>query len=163
MIISYIQKMNINPLNQRNNLDSNNIKLKNSYDQLQQLLISIAQKELPETVIEKLNHAIDTLNAIDDSNPSLHKAIKNTQASLLKILDKELKVVPINHYKKLWMVLGMSAFGMPLGVAFGISIGNLGLLGLGFPIGMAIGVFVGISQDKKALAEGRQLAFEAKY
>jgi hypothetical protein len=56
----------------------------------------------------------------------------------------------------------MTSFGLPLGVAFGISIGNIGLLGLGLPIGMAIGLAVGTSMDKKAAAEGRQLAFEVK-
>jgi len=39
----------------------------------------------------------------------------------------------------------------------------LGLLGLGLPIGMGIGILVGINQDKKALAEGKQLAFETKF
>jgi hypothetical protein len=50
-----------------------------------------------------------------------------------------------------------------MGVAFGISLGNLGLLGLGLPIGMAVGVGVGSMMDKKALQEGRQLDFEVKY
>lgn len=155
--------MNINPLNHRNNIDNNNSKLKNNLSQLQLLLKAIEEKEIPVSVSEKMNQEIDSLNAIEDSNPSLQKAIKKTEIQLLKILDKELKIVPINHYRKLWMVLGMSAFGIPLGVAFGISIGNLGLLGLGLPIGMGIGVFFGISQDKKALAQGKQLAFEAKH
>jgi len=155
--------MNIKPLNQRNSIDNNNVKLKNSLTQLQVLIAAIEQKELTNSALEKLNNEIDSFNSIDDSNPSLQKAIKKTETQLLKILDKELKIVPINHYRKLWMVLGMSAFGIPLGVAFGISIGNLGLLGLGLPIGMGIGILVGISQDKKALAEGKQLAFETKF
>jgi hypothetical protein len=36
------------------------------------------------------------------------------------------------------MVLGMSAFGIPMGVAFGLSMGNIGLLGIGLPIGMGV-------------------------
>ena len=60
------------------------------------------------------------------------------------------------------MVLGMSSFGLPMGVAFGLALGNIGLMGLGLPIGMGIGLAVGTNMDKKALAEGRQLAFEAK-
>jgi ABC-type phosphate/phosphonate transport system permease subunit len=154
--------MNITPLNQRNSI-FNNLKEKNNYDQLQQLLIAVAEKDIPDSVIEKINLVINFLNNVEEGNSRFQKMMKKAEADILKLLDKELKMVPINHYKKLWMVLGMSAFGMPLGVAFGISVGNLGLLGLGFPIGMGIGVFFGISQDKKALAEGRQLAFEAKY
>jgi ABC-type phosphate/phosphonate transport system permease subunit len=154
--------MNITPLNQRNSI-FNNLKEKNNYDQLQQLLIAVAEKDIPDSVIEKINLVINFLNNVEEGNSRFQKMMKKAEADILKLLEKELKMVPINHYKKLWMVLGMSAFGMPLGVAFGISVGNLGLLGLGFPIGMGIGVFFGISQDKKALAEGRQLAFEAKY
>lgn len=154
--------MNITPLNQRNSI-FNNLKEKNNYDQLQQLLIAVAEKDIPDSVIEKINLVINFLNNVEEGNNRFQKMIKKAEADILKLLEKELKMVPVNHYKKLWMVLGMSAFGMPLGVAFGISVGNLGLLGLGFPIGMGIGVFFGISQDKKALAQGRQLAFEAKY
>ncbi len=154
--------MNISPLNQRNSI-FNNLKEKNNYDQLQQLLTAVAEKDIPDSVIEKINLVINSLNNIEEGNTRFQKMIKKAEADILKLLEKELKILPINHYKKLWMVLGMSAFGIPLGVAFGNSVGNLGLLGLGFPIGMGIGIFVGISQDKKAIDEGRQLAFEAKY
>jgi hypothetical protein len=154
--------MNITPLNQRNST-VNNLKEKNSYDQLQQLLTAVAEKDIPSVVIEKINQVINSLNNIEEGNAKFQKMIKKAEADILKLLEKELKIVPINHYKKLWMVLGMSAFGMPLGVAFGISMGNLGLLGIGLPIGMGLGVFFGLSQDKKALAQGKQLAFEQKF
>jgi hypothetical protein len=62
----------------------------------------------------------------------------------------------------MWMLFGMSGIGLPIGVAFGLSIGNIGLLGLGLPIGMAIGLAIGMSLDKKALNEGRQLNIEIK-
>lgn len=57
----------------------------------------------------------------------------------------------------------MSAFGIPMGVAFGLSIGNLGMLGIGLPIGMGIGVAAGTVMDNKAFKEGRQLDFENDY
>ena len=60
------------------------------------------------------------------------------------------------------MVLGMSAIGLPIGSAFGLLIGNIGLLGLGLPIGMVIGLLIGYRMDKKAQAEGRQLNIELK-
>ncbi len=58
------------------------------------------------------------------------------------------------------MSLGMAAFGLPLGVVFGSSTGNMGLLGIGLPIGMVIGMGVGSKMDKKAFEEGRQLDLE---
>jgi hypothetical protein len=57
----------------------------------------------------------------------------------------------------------MSAFGLPLGAAIGLSVENIGLLGIGLPIGMGIGFVFGSSLDQKALKEGRQLDFEVKY
>ena len=62
----------------------------------------------------------------------------------------------------MWLALGMSTFGIPIGVAFGLSIGNIALLGAGLPIGMAIGLVVGSKMDKKAFEEGRQLNIELK-
>ena len=71
-------------------------------------------------------------------------------------------MVPKNYYRNMWLALGMSVFGLPIGVAFGASIGNMGLLGVGLPIGMAIGTLVGSQMDKKALKESRQLNIEIK-
>lgn len=73
-----------------------------------------------------------------------------------------MKLVPKNYYRNLWMILGMTTFGLPLGVAFGLSLGNIGLLALGLPIGMVIGLAVGSSLDKKASENGKQLDIELK-
>jgi hypothetical protein len=90
------------------------------------------------------------------------KAIKRRETNILKLVEKKHKIVPIHYYRKLWMVLGMSVFGLPLGAAIGITNDNMGMLGIGLPIGMAIGLAVGSGLDKKALAEGRQLGIEIK-
>ena len=58
------------------------------------------------------------------------------------------------------MALGMAAFGVPLGVAFGTSLDDMSFLAIGLPIGMVIGLAVGSGMDKKALEEGRQLDVE---
>jgi len=74
-------------------------------------------------------------------------------------LEKEEGLVPKNHYQRLWLVLGMSAFGIPISVLFDIATGNMGLLGVGLPIGMFIGLIFGKRLDKKAACENRQLDF----
>jgi hypothetical protein len=86
-----------------------------------------------------------------------------TLHAIFKLVEKELKLVTKNHYRRLWMVLGMTIFGVLLGVAFGASLGNMAFLGLGLPIGMAIGIGVGTVMDKKAATEGRQLDVDLKY
>ena len=90
------------------------------------------------------------------------KQIKSAQAGIIKLLDQELNLVPQNHYQLKWLVLGMATFGVPLGVVFGIALGNLAFLGIGLPIGMAIGIAIGTSKDKQAQDEGMQLDWVAK-
>jgi hypothetical protein len=79
------------------------------------------------------------------------------QNAILKLVKKELKIVPKSHYQTLWMLFGFSGLGIPIGVAFGLGMGNIGLLGIGLPIGMGLGAVIGLMLDKKALKEGRQL------
>jgi drug/metabolite transporter (DMT)-like permease len=89
--------------------------------------------------------------------------MKKTQTQIIKLIEKKHKLVTKNHYRNTWLAIGMAVFGIPLGVAFGTSLGNMALLGIGLPIGMAIGMGVGTGMDKKALEEGRQLDLEIKY
>lgn len=153
--------MNLTTLRQREGLEQFK-KLVETYQQMQRLCDAILEKKLDETVIQKINVELDALNAIETVDDAFRKSIKKAEDKILKILEKDLKIVPINYYKTLWMILGMSAFGMPFGVLYGVIIGNMGMIGLGLPFGMAIGIFLGINLDKKALAQGKQLAFERK-
>jgi hypothetical protein len=130
-------------------------------NKLRALLDELAGRDLPDSVVATINKSIDQLNQHDSSDPNLDKQVYRTQNQILKYLEKELKLVQKNHYQRLWMVLGMSAFGLPLGIAFGASQGNMGFLGIGLPIGMVIGMAVGSKMDKKAADEGRQLQFNS--
>jgi len=154
--------MNIAALKERNNLDQHTAEAR-FYTQLAELLQQLRLRTLPTSVTEKINTHISVLNSSDCDGSNLKKLVKKQQAEILKLIEKELKIVPKNYYRNLWLALGISAFGLPLGVAFGLSIGNMGLMALGLPIGMAIGVAVGTNMDKKALEQGRQLDIEIKY
>ena len=57
----------------------------------------------------------------------------------------------------------MTAFGLPIGVVFGLLMKNMGLMAIGLPIGLGVGAAVGSSMDKKALQEGRQIDVEMKF
>ena len=82
---------------------------------------------------------------------------------ILKLIEKELKLVPKNLYRDRWLAIGMAGFGLPFGVAFGAAFGNMAFIGIGIPIGLAIGIAIGSGMDKKALDEGKQLDVEIKY
>ncbi|KHJ38098.1 hypothetical protein PBAC_16380 [Pedobacter glucosidilyticus] len=153
--------MNIKELNQRQDISTDD-KLKKLYTQFGELLKELRNRELPENIEKLINDAIDEINASTLTGSQLFKLIRQKQTSILKQIEKELKIVPINYYRNLWMIFGFTSFGLPIGVAIGLSLGNIGYLGIGLPFGFVIGYAIGSSMDKKALAEGRQLNIEIK-
>lgn len=137
-------------------------KLFASYSQFEKLLMELRKKELTNETVNSINDGIARVNSITGSEKELRKQINNTQCHIIKLLEKDHKLVTKNHYRNTWLALGMAVFGIPLGVAFGAGIGNMAFLGIGLPIGMAIGIAVGTAMDKKALEEGRQIDLEIK-
>jgi hypothetical protein len=154
--------MEIKELKKTPSIDQNK-KLISAYAQFDKLLTELKKKELPEEIVKYINTGIDQINSFSKPEKELRKHIRKTQSGILKLIEKELKLVTKNHYRKTWLAVGMAAFGIPLGVAFGTSIGNMGLLGIGLPIGMVIGMAIGSGMDKKAVESGRQLDLEIKY
>jgi len=132
------------------------------HTQIEFILRDLDGRDLPDYLIKSINADIEEINSTTKTDYALHNLLKKKQKEIVTLLEKEMKIVPINHYRNLWMVIGMSAFGIPLGFAFGMAIGTIALMGLGIPIGMVIGIAVGTNMDKKAQADGRQLSIEIK-
>ncbi|MEN2281980.1 hypothetical protein AAGF08_07555 [Algoriphagus sp. SE2] len=139
-----------------------NPKLAKAAHNLSTLLTAIGEKEIPESIESQINEIIAGVNDFKGADPQLIKQIKASQASILKLIEKELGLVPKNHFQTQWMVLGMSVFGLPMGVVFGTTLGNMAFIGIGLPIGMAIGIAVGNSKDKEAAEKGKQLDWSAR-
>ena len=154
--------MQLNALKDRPEI-SGEVKLDRIYGQFKQLLGEIAKKEISQTVVDQINTEIGEVNNSVLTGTHLARLVKQKQTNILKVLEKAHKITPKSHYRNLWMVVGMSGIGLPIGAAIGTAIGNIGLLAVGMPIGMAIGIVLGISMDKKAFQEGRQLDIEIKY
>lgn len=154
--------MEITELNKRPTIE-NNSRLYRKYFQFEKLLNELKTKELTNAIVRSINEDIKQLNTVTNSEQDLGKQLRKRQARILRTIEKELKLVPKNHYRNTWLALGMSAFGIPLGVAFGASFGNMAFIGIGLPIGMVIGIAVGTSMDKKASESGKQLDLEIKY
>lgn len=154
--------MNIKNLSSRPDISTDK-KLNRIHTQFNELLSELNKKELKQSLEIFINECVDSINSSSLKGSKLTKLIKQKQSAILKQLEKEHKIVPKNKYRTMWMLFGISGIGLPIGVAFGLSLGNIGLLGLGIPIGMAVGLAIGILLDKKALDEGRQLDIEIKY
>ena len=153
--------MKIKEIKNRPGIDQHK-KLYASYTQFNNLLMELRTKELPPETVDSINDGIDKVNAVVGLEKALRKEIKNSQSRIIKLVEKEHKLVTINHYRNTWLAVGMAAFGIPFGVAFGTSLGNMAFLGIGLPIGMAVGMAVGTAMDKKAFEEGRQIDLEIK-
>lgn len=117
---------------------------------------------MSDAIVEEINSNVEEINSIADSGRTLRKKVREKQTRIIRTLEKELKIVPKNYYRNIWMALGMAAFGIPLGVVFRMSLDNMAFLGIGLPIGLAIGLGVGAEMDKKAFREGQQLDIEIK-
>ena len=129
-------------------------------EKLNTLLAELETRNLPESLSNTINKKVEKLNDLEGSEKELYKAYIKFQHSMIRLLKEEIGIVKKGHYKQMWTALGMSVFGVPLGVGFGTALGNMGFLGIGFPIGMVIGAAVGTKKDKAAAAEGKVLDVE---
>ncbi|WP_439484402.1 hypothetical protein [Cyclobacterium plantarum] len=138
-------------------------KLTKALAQFNKLLAELRRKDLPEKSVIAINREIDKINSVSGSEKQLKKQLRKSQSAILEEIEKESKLVIKNHYRNTWLAVGMAAFGIPLGAAFGISLGNMAFLGIGLPLGLAVGLAIGTGLDKKAAEEGRQLDVEIAY
>lgn len=153
--------MEIKSLKQRPEIPED-AKSKEFFFHIEKLLSELRKKELPDETVVAINKDVDEINSISDSGKAFRKKVRQKQTEIIKRLEQELKIVPKNYYRNMWLAIGMAVFGIPLGVVFGISLDNMAFIGIGLPIGMTIGMGVGASMDKKAFSEGRQLDIEIK-
>lgn len=133
------------------------------YQQLNDLVMAIDEKGLTEETVHLLNEQIIELNSIAESEKHFQQSLKTTGRNIIKLLEKRHSLVPRNHYRKLWMILGMASFGTPVWLTVGLSMKNFALMGIGFPIGMVVGIGIGKVLDDKAFREGRQLNIDSKF
>ena len=154
--------MGINELRKRKGIGENK-QLIDAYIQFEKLLTQLRKRKLPDEVVQAINTYIDLIDPDPGTEEDLRKQLRKMQSDILRLIEKELKLVPKNHYRNVWLALGIAAFGVPLGVVFGASLGNMGYLAIGIPFGLSIGLAIGTGLDKKAADEGRQLDVEINF
>lgn len=137
--------------------DNEDIKLNELISQFTKLLAELEKRELPDEIVSSINNDIDEINAVTNTGNELKKQIEWRLQKILKLLEKNLKLVPKNYYRNMWMALGMAVFGLPIGILMGVCWDSMAYLSIGLPIGLVIGLGLGAGMDNKALKEGRQL------
>ncbi|MFN3999053.1 hypothetical protein [Algoriphagus sp.] len=135
-------------------------KLTKKFTSLVNLIFAAGKHSLPDSLVNHINSEIESISQFPGSTEATTKKLAKFQKDLLQKLEKEQNLVPKNHYRNMWLPLGMVAVGLPIGTAFGLMMDNISLLAIGLPIGIGIGVAFGSAKDQKAKKEGRQLDFE---
>lgn len=158
-LIIKIIDMLLKGLQQRLNIKGN-AKLSERYAQTECLIDELKERRLPEHLILKINLEISKLNQINDCEKTLKCQLSKSLWKITNALEKEIKVVSVNHYRNIWLSIGMAVFGVPLGVVFGLILNNMAFIGIGLPIGLTLGMAIGVQMDNKAKEEGRQLKME---
>lgn len=102
--------MNSIELKERQDISAN-FKVAKVYKQLGNLLTELKKKEIPDHIIKAINRDVEALNS---TNLLDNELVKQKQSKIVKLLEKELKIVPQKYYTKLWLALGMSVFGIRL-------------------------------------------------
>src|SRR5690606_28385074 len=99
-------------------------KLTQEFDSMQKLIDALNEKAIPAGIADSISQQLAPLNHPAIPAPQYTKMLADRRKSILKQVEKELKLVPQKHYLKTWMALGMSAFGLPFGVAFSMMLKN---------------------------------------
>lgn len=121
------------------------------------LIEELRKRDLPDAIALQINSFISIAERFPGNDPRFRSRLGKLKNKIIRLLEKELKIVPRNYYRTLWMAVGIGAFGMPIGVALGASFVNMGFIGMGLLFGIAIGLTLETGMDKKAFEEGRQL------
>lgn len=120
------------------------------------LISEIETKNIPEEVCYKVNYQIDKINSINgESEEQIKKQLEITFKKILNILEQDLGIIPQNYYRNMWLALGMSVFGLPLGVLIATFSSNISYLVFGMLIGMIAGLAYGSKKDQDALKENK--------
>lgn len=125
----------------------------------QQLISALSEREIPETVIFSINEEIDKVNQTQ-SEQIFTAQLSKSYRSILKIAEKQLNLYAKDHYRNMWLALGLTAFGILFGFAISAAADHYGLIGVGLPIGFGISKGIGTKKDKEAFEHGRQLNVE---
>lgn len=153
--------MKLNSLNNSTSLPQDSKAFKKR-EQLKRLLEALGERDLPEETLIKVNTEIDNINTLPDTSNEKEqlKVIRKAYNKIVQTVVKDVKLVPKNYYRNMWLALGMSAFGVPFGTILGLGLDNMAYISIGLPFGMAIGVAIGAQMDKKAEKDGLQLNVE---
>lgn len=139
---------------------NSNTKLRKRLDYTANIFRELDQRQLDPKPFDSLLKKLKSLLSQATIKPA---EVTKYYSALLQFVRQEHGLVPQNYYRNLWMILGMTIFGLPFGMMFGFALDNFAFFSIGLPMGMPIGMAVGAGKDKKAKEDGLQMAVEQDF
>lgn len=130
------------------------------YIQFNSFVDELNNRSISENTINAINREIEEINSSTESGVGMKSLILKKLAVILKLLEKEHKLVPKNYYRNNNLLKNSVVFGVPIGVVIGLITKDMAMISAGMVIAMAISFVRGRIMDKKALKEGRQFSGE---
>lgn len=148
--------MKLNGVKHRPVFDSS-CNLATAFQKVQTLVESLNRYQLPQDVTEEINKEIIAIESLQGTEKEMVHRLNKTERKILHLVKSKLKLVPEKYYTHMWLPLGMTVFGLPLGTLVFLLTGNAAFIGIGLPLGMGIGIFLGMALDRRAGKQNKVL------
>ena len=76
---------------------------------MQLLIEALDKKDIPSEELTTINDHIVSINSFGGTDKELTKELKKTYKIILSFIEENLKLVPKNHFRALWIVYGSLA------------------------------------------------------
>jgi membrane protein insertase Oxa1/YidC/SpoIIIJ len=140
-------------------IDSNKRFARDFYS-FQSLIDALNKKDIPADLTTSINQIIIFINSMHASDKIVIRRIEEGKNKILEMVERRLGLVRKKQYHNYWITMGVTLYGLPVGVVLYFLSGNLAFIIPGLPIGMLIGIWVGNRKDRKAETNGKQLEIE---
>ncbi|MFI2742164.1 hypothetical protein ACG2LH_05455 [Zhouia sp. PK063] len=130
------------------------------YNQFVTLLDELESHKLSTKTLQNIQKQVNKLNSMVCNEQLWDKQLKISYRKIIKLVKKDIDLVPKNYYLQHFVAIGLSAIGIPVGVLIGFLLNNMILISLGVPFGLAIGAAIGKHLDKKAFKQHKQLSID---
>ncbi len=125
---------------------------------VKRIIDSLVLKDITPERNQKIVALFNKLQTELESNPKrLGRVLQRCYSELIKICYADYKLVTKGYYRSLWLALGMSVIGVPLGAVMYLLSNEIIYISIFIPMGMVVGMGIGSSLDKKAEREERLL------
>lgn len=130
------------------------------YKQFNDFIDELNNRSIPENTISAINREVEEINSFTKNGVAMKSLIVKKLAAILKLLEKEHKLVPKNYYQNTNLLRDSVVFGVLIGVVIGLITKDMSLIFLGQPIALVFSFLKGRLMDKKAFKDGRQFSVE---